>query len=405
MLDVDAIRAQFPALAGPRLFLDGPAGSQVPRRVIAAMGAYLERHNANTHGRFATSRESDALIARARAAAADLLGAGDADEIAFGPNMTTLTFALARALGRTWRAGDELVVSRLDHDANVAPWLRAAADSGAAVKWLEVRAADGTLDPGSFEVIGPRTRLVAVGAASNAVGTINPVAAIAARCRAAGAQLFVDAVHLAPHALMDVATWDCDYLACSAYKFFGPHVGILWGRRALLAALPVDKVRPSDDSMPSRWETGTQSHEGIAGTLEAIEYLADLSGSPPTSPRRVRLARAFEEVVAHERALCTRLLTGLRDLPGVRVLGIADPARAADRAPTVSLVHDRLSPHALAESLAARDIQAWHGNFYALELSTALGLEPHGMLRLGLLHYNTTGEVDRLLSALREICA
>jgi len=404
-LDLAAVRAQFPAFRRPVVFLDGPAGSQVPRRVIDAVAAYLADSNANTHGAFATSIESDALIGRARRAVADLLGAADPDEIAFGPNMTTLTFALARALGRGWGPGDELVVTRLDHDANVAPWLRAAADAGATVRWVDIRVEDCILDPASIDaVIGPHTRLVAVGAASNAVGTINPIAELARRAHGVGALLFVDAVHLAPHALIDVAAWDCDLLACSAYKFFGPHVGILWGRRDLLARLPVDKVRPADDVGPSRWETGTQDHEGIAGTLEAIEYLADLGrdGGAPAA-RRPALVRAFARITDHERALCARLIAGLGAVPGVRVLGITDPARAGERAPTVSLVHDRLSPLALAEGLATRGIQAWHGNFYALELSRRLGLEPDGMLRLGLLHYNTADEVDRLLAALAEI--
>ncbi len=407
MLDLARIRAHFPALQRPVVHLDGPAGSQVPREVIDAVAGYLADANANTHGLFATSLASDRMIEQARTAVADLLGAADPAEVSFGPNMTTLTFALARALGRTWKPGDEVVVSRLDHDANVAPWLRAAADAGATVRWLELRAADCTLDPASIEAaIGPRTRLVAVGAASNAVGTINPIAGIARRCRAVGAELFVDAVHLAPHALLDVCAWDCDYLACSAYKFFGPHVGILWGRAARMAALPVDKVRPSDDRNPWRWETGTQSHEGIAGTLAAVDYLAGLGGGASApGGRRAALARAFEQIVVHERALCARLLGGLAELPGVRVLGIADPARLAERAPTVSIVHSGKSSHQLAQALADRNIQAWHGNFYALELSTALGLEPDGMLRLGLLHYNTTDEVDHLLAALREITA
>ncbi len=399
MLDLARIRARFPALQRPVLYLDGPAGSQVPREVIDAVAGYLADANANTHGLFATSLASDRMIEQA--------GAADAAEVSFGPNMTTLTFALARALGRTWKPGDEVVVSRLDHDANVAPWLRAAADAGATVRWLELRAADCTLDPASIDAaIGPRTRLVAVGAASNAVGTINPIADLARRCRAAGAELFVDAVHLAPHALLDVRAWDCDYLACSAYKFFGPHVGILWGRAARMAALPVDKVRPSDDRNPWRWETGTQSHEGIAGTLAAVDYLAGLGGGASgPGGRRGALQRGFEQIALHESALCARLLAGLAELPGVRVLGIADPARLAERAPTVSIVHSGKSPHQLAQALADRGIQAWHGNFYALELSTALGLEPDGMLRLGLLHYNTADEVDHLLSALREILA
>jgi cysteine desulfurase family protein (TIGR01976 family) len=405
-LDERWVRAQFPALARDVVYLDGPAGSQVPASVADAVRAYLLEHNANTHGLFATSIESDALVAGARRAAADLVGAEDAREIAFGPNMTTLTFALARALARTWSAGDEVVVTRLDHDANVTPWVKAAAAAGATVRWAGIRAADATLDLDELDAaLSPRTRLVAVTAASNAVGSLTPVADIVRRAHAAGAEVFVDAVHLAPHRRLDVAAWGCDYLACSAYKFFGPHVGLLWGRRARLEALPVDKVRPADDEAPGRLETGTQSHEGIAGTAAAIEYLAALGRrvDPTAADRRRALDAAFAAIAAHERALVARLLEGLARLPAYRVWGITDPARLDERAPTVSITHARARPAELAAALAARGVFAWHGNYYALELSRALGREPDGMVRLGLLHYNTAAEVDRCLAALSAI--
>jgi cysteine desulfurase family protein (TIGR01976 family) len=400
-LDVEEVRRQFPALARGAALLDGPAGSQVPSRVIDAVAGYLRDSNANSGGAFATSRATDALVTSARAAVAALLGTGDAEAIAFGPNMTTLTFGLSRALARTWRPGDEVVVTRLDHDANVWPWVLAARDAGATVRQVDFRTADCTLELDAVAAaLSPRTRLVAVGAASNAVGTVNPVAAITALARSRGAQVFVDAVHWAPHRRMDVAAWDCDYLACSAYKFFGPHVGILWGRRDLLASLAAYQVRPAAEAMAGRWMTGTPSFEGIAGTLAAIDYLCGtLGGGAPDRP--AALDRAFAVIRAHEDALGVRLLAGLAEIPGLRVWGIADPARISERVPTVAVTHRRLPSPELARRLAAREIQVWAGHFYAVEVTEALGL-PDGLLRIGLLHYNTAAEVDRVLLALRE---
>jgi cysteine desulfurase family protein (TIGR01976 family) len=412
-IDIDEVRGQFPALARvvngrPAVFLDGPAGSQVPLAVADAVREHLLESNANTHGLFPTSVESDARILEARRAAADLVGAADAAEIVWGPNMTTLTFALSRAVARGWRPGDEVVVTRLDHDANVTPWVRAAEAAGATVRWAGIHADDATLDLGSLrEALSPRTRLVAVTAASNATGSLVPIADVARWAHEVGAEVFVDAVHHAPHGRIDVAAWGCDYLACSAYKFFGPHVGILWGRRARMQELAVDKVRPAEDEMPGRFETGTQCHEGIGGVRAAIEYLADLGRrSAPGAPhRRAALDSAYAAIAAHERALVARLLAGLADLPGYRVWGITDPRRLDERAPTVSITHGRIPPAVLAAELAARGVFAWHGNYYALELSRALGREPDGMLRLGLLHYNTPAEVDRCLEALEEIAS
>jgi cysteine desulfurase family protein (TIGR01976 family) len=317
-------------------------------------------------------------------------------------------FALSRAVARGWLAGDEVVDTRLDHDANVTPWVTAAAAAGAVVRWAPVRVADGTLDiDGLRACISKRTRLVAVTAASNATGSLTPVAELARLAHDAGAELVVDAVHYAPHGRIDVAAWGCDFLLCSAYKFFGPHVGILWGRRERLARLPVDKVRPADDDPPSRLETGTQSHEGIAGVHAAIEYLAALGRqvSPDATTRRAALDAAYRAITAHERALAARLLAGLAALPEVRVWGISDPTRLGERAPTVSITHPRHPARALAAALAERGVFAWHGNFYALELSRALGLEPDGMLRLGLLHYNGDDDVDACLEALRSAVA
>jgi cysteine desulfurase family protein (TIGR01976 family) len=411
VLNVEQCRQQFPALAReingrPVVYFDGPAGSQAPRRVIEAIGDYLIRSNANHGGVFTTGRESDAMLREAHRAVADLLGASDPDVIAFGQNMTSLTIALSRALARTWQPGDEIVVTRLDHDANVTPWVLAARDAGATVRHVAIRAADCTLDLDDLRrQLTPRTRLVAVGCASNAVGTINPVRQIMEWTHAVGGLVFLDAVHFAPHALIDVTAWDCDFLACSAYKFFGPHVGILYGKRDLLESLPAYKLRPVPDTLPDRWMTGTQSHEGIAGVLAAVEYLADLGRAidPHASQRRPALRQAYAAIGVHERELSRQLVTGLAALRRVKVLGITDPARLSERVPTVSLTHERLSPLALAEHLDRHGIFVWHGNFYALALSEALGLEPAGMVRIGLLHYNTSAEVERLLAALGEL--
>ena len=341
------------------------------------------------------------MLARTQAAVATFLGA-PGDPVVFGANMTSLTFALSRALARTWQPGDEIIVTRLDHDANVTPWVLAARDAGATVKWVDFRTDDCTLDVGSFEeALSDRTRFLAVGAASNAVGTVNPVARMAAAVHGRGGEVFVDAVHSAPHLLPDVAAWGCDYAACSAYKFFGPHVGILWGRPERMAVLPSYQVRPAGDAHPDRWMTGTQNHEGIAGTLAATHYLADLGGGG--GDLRGALVAAYEAIGSHERELVTSLLAGLTELAKVRVWGITDPARVTHRVPTVSITHAELSPHQLAQHLAEHGIYVWDGNYYALEWSARVGAEPDGMVRIGLLHYNTASEVERLLDALRAL--
>lgn len=404
---VPGLRGQFPALAKqingqPAAFFDGPAGTQVPRRVIDAVSGYFADRNANRGGAFATSRDSDAVLTEAHRAAADFVGAADADEIVFGANMTTLAFALARSLARTWQPGDEVLVTRLDHDANVSPWVSAAADAGATVKHVDIRRDDCTLDMADFRAkLTGRTKLVAVGVASNAVGTVNPVAEVCRLARDAGALTFLDAVHYAPHALTDVAGFGCDFLACSAYKFFGPHVGILWGRRELLEGLTAYKVRPAPAATPGKWMTGTQNHEGIAGTLAAIDYLADIGrrlSRGTAAPRRASLAAAFAAIREYEDGLIWRLIDGLSGLPRVKVWGITDAARRAERLPTISLTHDRLSPKGVAGRLGEGGLFVWSGNYYALPLTEALGVEPAGMVRVGIVHYNTAGEVDRLLA-------
>ena len=428
--DPAPLRSQFPALAArqdgrPVVFLDGPGGTQVPQRVIDAVAAYYRESNANTHGAFATSIRSDAILEEAHAAVADLLGAASPAELKLGQNMTSLAFALSRSIARVLRPGDEVVISRLDHEANRAPWIAAAADAGATVREIAVEAATCTLDLGSLDaVLSERTRLVAVGFASNAVGTVNPVAEIVRRAHAVGAWTFVDAVHYAPHGPLDVAGLGTDFLACSAYKFFGPHVGILWGRAELLEALPAYKVRPASD----RWETGTQNHEGIAGTLAAVEYLADVgerfgaveasagadgggaagsgAGGAAGSSRRARLAAGMRAIEGYERELSARVLAGLAAIPGLTLHGLADPARVAERTPTFAVTLAGWTPRGTAEALAAAGIYAWDGDFYATTLVEDLGLAASGgVVRLGLVHYTTFDEVDRLLATLGELAS
>lgn len=409
---IEACRRQFPALARnvngkPAVYLDGPGGTQVPQRVIDAVGHYLAHTNANHGGCFATSVESDAALDEAQCAMADLVGCDDPDEIAFGPNMTTLTFALSRSLARTWRAGDEVVVTRLDHDANVSPWVLAARDAGATVKFVDFRKDNCTLDLEDLRAkLSERTKLVAVGCASNATGTINPVADICAWARDVGALTFLDAVHFAPHALIDVKAFGCDFLVCSAYKFFGPHVGVQWGRREILEELTAYKVRPAANSLPGKWMTGTQNHEGIVGALEAVEYLADLGrwvSDSKTLNRRLALRAAYSAIGHYERELSFYLIDSLERLDHVKIWGITDPSQFDCRLPTVSITHRTISPRPLAKRLAEEGIFVWSGNYYALEVTESLDLEPEGMVRIGLVHYNTKEEIDRLLRALRRL--
>jgi cysteine desulfurase family protein (TIGR01976 family) len=406
---LELCRRQFPALSRrvgdrPAAYFDGPGGTQVPQRVIDAVSHYLAHTNANHGGRFATSIESDRLLEAAHAGLADFLGTDDPRTVVFGQNMTSLTLALSRSLARGWKAGDEIVMTRLDHDANVTPWILAARDAGAVVRFAGIRSEDCTLDLDELRhLINERTRLVAVGCASNATGGINPVRDICGWAHAVGAQVFLDAVHFAPHGLIDVQAWGCDFLACSAYKFFGPHVGILWGRRELLERLDAYKVRPAPSELPGKWMTGTQSHEAIAGALAAVEYLADLgrllAGNDMLS-RRAALREMYREVGTYERELTRRLLAGLADIPAIQVYGITEPTRFDERFATVSFTHERFTSAQMAERLGRQGLFAWHGNYYALNLTETLDLEPEGMLRIGLVHYNTFAEVERLIEAL-----
>ncbi|HLJ39877.1 MAG TPA: cysteine desulfurase-like protein, partial [Candidatus Acidoferrales bacterium] len=369
-LDVNSARAQFPALkqmvnGHPAAFLDAPAGTQVPQRVIDAVRDYFENSNANTCGAFATSRRTDAMISAARAAMADFLNC-DADEVFFGPNMTTITFALARGIGRDLQHGDEIVVTTLDHDANVAPW-RALEERGIAVRQVDIREEDCTLDMDDLRrKITPRTKLVAVGYASNAVGTINRVAEIVKLAHAAGALAFIDAVHYAPHGTIDVRALDCDFLACSPYKFFGPHMGCIYGKRELLLRFRPYKVRPAPETLPDRWETGTQLHEGLAGVTAAIEYLAELGrrcSATQLSTRRAALVSAHRAMREYEMNLAARMIRGLLEIPGLRFYGISDPARFAERVPTVGVRLANCKPLDAAKFLGDRGIFTWDGNY------------------------------------------
>jgi len=410
-IDVAWCRRQFPALkrtvgGRPAVFFDGPGGSQVPQRVIDLVGHYLQHTNANHGGLFVTSQESDELLEASHRALADFFGTGDPGTIVFGPNMTSITFALSRALAQSWKPGDEVLVTHLDHDANVTPWVLAARDAEVTVRRVAVRPEDGTLNMEDLaRKLSPKTRLVAVGHASNAVGTINPIERIVALAHDVGALVYVDAVHFAPHGLIDVGRLGCDFLVASAYKFFGPHVGVLWGRRDLLERLPAYKVRPAPDAIPGRWMTGTQNHEGIAGAMAAVEYLVELGRSvePAAADRRAALEAAFTSIVAYARGLVDLLLDGLAAMPEVKLWGITEPADRSRRVPTVALTHRRFSPRHLAERLGAQGFFVWHGNFYALPLTEALGLEPDGLLRIGLLHYNTREEVERFLAAIASV--
>lgn len=411
---LEHIRSQFPALAAATVFFDGPGGTQVPQAVIDAVTAYYCQANANEHGLFSTSRRSDAIIAQARQAVADFLNACSGDEIIFGANMTTLTLHLARAIGRTLKRGDEIVVTRLDHDANVAPWLQLQ-ENGAVIRWLEIDAADCTLKLDTLDkIINKKTRVVAVGLASNAFGTINAAAKIVAAAKKVGALSFLDAVHYAPHRAIDVQALDCDFLACSPYKFYGPHSGVLYGKREALERLQPYKVRPASDAIPDRFETGTKNHEAIAGVAAAIDFLAELgrdffqdyTGGLDVYAvgRRRWLKQAMAAVTVYETRLFSRLLAGLLAIPGVRVYGITDPARFSERTPTACFTLPGMAPAVVAEKLGAQGICTWDGNYYALEPMKFLGLEEKGgAVRAGLCLYNTADEVDRFLEVLRRI--
>ena len=401
-LSTAQIRAQFLALdrkhrGHPVAYFDGPGGTQVPGAVVEAMSDYLYRHNANTHWRYPTSQETDGIIASARAALADFLGAS-ADEIVFGANMTTLTFHLGRALGRGWGPGDEIVVTELDHHANVAPWTALQRERGVTIRTVPLDVETGQLDWAALErALSSKTRLLAIGAASNALGTVTDVTHAVRLARAAGARTFVDAVHYAPHNLVDVRAIGCDFLACSSYKFYGPHLGILYGRKERLEALDAPKLAPAPETAPERLETGTLNHEGIAGAGAAVEFLASLGTG---GNRRERLAGAFAGLHARGQELLERLWEGLKETPGVSLYG---PPPSKPHTPTVAFTVAGRTSDEVATALADRAVFVSNGDFYATTVVARLGLSAHGLVRAGCACYTTTEEVDRLLSGVRSL--
>jgi cysteine desulfurase family protein (TIGR01976 family) len=409
-IDSPWVRAQFPALSQtvhgqPAVFLDGPGGTQVPQRVIDAISDYLRTNNANTDGVFATSQRSDTILAAARVAMADFL-ACDPEEIIFGANMTSLTFAISRSIGRELAPGDEILVTRLDHGANYSPWV-ALEERGITIRVAEINDHDCTLDMNDLaQKITSRTKLVAVGYASNAVGTINNVREVVRMAHRVGAMAYIDAVHYAPHGPIDVRALDCDFLVCSSYKFFGPHMGILYGKHRHLTTLQPYQVAANTHAVPLNWEWGTLNHEGIAGITACVDYLADLGRhiDPSASARRIALLTAWKAIQKHEQTLVQTLISGLLKIPGLKLYGITDPERFGERCPTVAVRIAGHTPLQLATELGRRGFFTWDGNYYALNLTEHLDVEKDGgFLRIGLAHYNTTEEVDRCLAALREI--
>ncbi len=409
------VRQQFPSLARPAVFFDNPGGTQIARQSLDRIQRYLLDCNANHEGAFPTSQQSDEILHEAHVAMADFLNASSPDEIIFGNNMTTLTLHISRSLACNLQAGDEIVVTRLDHDANISPWLLIAEDRGCKVTWVDFDVEDGTLDLQDFaRAMEHRPKIVAFGYASNALGTVNPVRKLVRMAKDAGAAVYVDAVQYAPHGPIDVQDLGCDFLVCSAYKFFGPHAGILYGRGELLQQLKAYKVRPASNDLPYKFETGTQNHEGIAGVLGAIEYLEWLGsqfGSDDEeatyngfSGRRLALKKAMKAVRAYEFGLSRRLIETIQSIPGTRIYGVTDPKRLDERVPTVSFTLEGREPRQLAAALAEAGFYVWDGNYYALAVTERLGLEAKGgMVRVGPVHYNTVEEIDRLGSALRKI--
>ena len=410
------IRQQFPALDRPAIFFDNPGGTQIAKHSLDRINKYLIECNANHEGAFATSIASDAVLDEAHRAMADFYNAPSAEEIVFGNNMTTLTLHISRSISRDWNEGDEIVVTRLDHDANVTPWALAAQDNGVKVNWVDFDVEDGTLKFDALQkALERKPRLLAVGYASNSLGTINPIEKIIKMAHEAGTLVYIDAVQYAPHGPIDVQKLDCDFLVSSAYKFFGTHTGILYGKRDLLEKLFAYKVRPATNKLPGKFETGTQNHEGIAGVLGAIEYFEwigrefgdeyteGLSGEGYQG-RKLELKKGMTAIRAYEFELGRALLSALEAVPGLRLYGLTDVRRLDDRVATFSFRLKDIPPRLVAEKLAEEGIYVWDGNYYALNVSERLGVEDQGgMVRVGAAHYNTLEEVERLKEALIKI--
>ncbi|MGD2026708.1 MAG: cysteine desulfurase-like protein [Anaerolineales bacterium] len=410
MLDIQTIRNKFPGLKRPAVFFDNPAGTQIAQTSLERINQYLVETNANHGGIFATSRESDAVVDDARLAAAEFLGAPRPEEIIFGPNMTTLTLHLSRSIGAALSPGDTVVVTRMDHDANITPWTLVAADRGLKVAWVDFDVETGLLKLDTLEAaLEKNPRLVAVGYASNALGTINPIKAITEMAHSAGAWVFVDAVQYAPHGIIDVQALDVEFLACSAYKFYGPHIGLLYGKYPLLDELKAYKVRPASDLPPGKFETGTQSFEGIAGVLGALEHYAwvgQMFGKEPdeSAGRKGLLRQGMAAVSTYEATLSRALLARLHAVPGVQIYGQDAAEDVSRRVPTVAINLKGKHPQQVAEELAKRSIYVWSGNYYALAVTERLGVEDSGgMVRIGAAQYNTMDEIERLGTALEEI--
>ena len=417
-LNLSAIRSQFPSLNRSAVFFDNPGGTQIAKQSLERVNKYLLECNANYEGAFATSIASDAILDEAHRAMADFYNAASPEEIIFGANMTTLTLHISRSISRTWKEGDEIVVTRLDHDANVTPWVLAAQDRGCKVIWVDFDVEDGTLKLDDLQkALMRRPRLLAVGYASNSLGTINPVAKIIQMAHDAGTLVYIDAVQYAPHGPIDTQQLGCDLLVSSSYKFFGPHAGILYGRRELLEKLFAYKVRPATNNLPGKFETGTQNHEGIAGVLGAIEYFEWVGrefGSEHVegligngyNGRRMELKKAMSAIRAYEFDLSGAMLSALQSIPGLTLYGITDPHKLDQRVATFSFRLKDMHPRAVAEKLAQEDIYAWDGNYYAINVTERLGLEDSGgMVRVGATHYNTLEEVERLKEVLLKISA
>ena len=411
-MELQKLRRQFPALmqqvnGQSPIFLDGPGGSQVPQSVLSAMSAYLGYYNSNLGGAFFSSDKTVDLMNDTRQAVADLLNAPSKEQIVFGANMTSLTFSFSRAVSRDWQAGDEVIVTNADHFSNVSSWRQAAEDKGARVQAVKINEADCTLDLAHYKsLLNDKTKLVAVTYASNTTGSINDIKQIVELAHQVGALVYVDAVHYAPHELIDVQALNCDFLACSAYKFFGPHVGIVYGKREHLEGFTPYKVEPAKDVIPGRWETGTQSFEGLAGVIAAIDYIASLSDLPESTSRRERLAQAFANTKEHEMALSAYFLKRLADFPQIRLYGIADESRLAERTPTFALTFEGLAPREVSEFLGKQHMCVWDGNFYAQGLCEQLGvMDKGGVVRIGCMHYNTTEELEKLFSAFETLLA
>ncbi len=415
MLNPDVIRPHFPALkrtlnGKPLVYFDGPGGTQVTQQCIDGYVRYFSTCNANNHGAFVTSQESDLVNDDGHLVMADFLNARSPKEIIWGQNMTSLAFPLSRSLGRLLNPGDEIILTALDHDANFSPWRIMAEERGVKVHTVDVNLKDCTLVVDDFEkYLGPRTRFVAVGGVSNAVGTINPIKQIIGMAKAAGALTFIDAVALAPHMSIDVQDWDCDFLGCSTYKFWGPHNGIIYGKESVLETLPAYKVRPSDNALPGRFETGTQSIESMAGVIGTMDYLVSLEphvtpasdGRTYRSARAASLHRVMDAIQLHEQGFSKHLLEGLAANKKVTVYGITDQTKLGQRVPTIALRVASESPRETAERLGNQGICVWDGNYYAINLTEKLGVEDSGgMVRIGLVHYNTHEEIDRFLNAL-----